>query len=211
MDIELYDTTLRDGAQQEGISLSAEDKIRITLKLDDLGVHYIEGGWPGANPKDEEFFTRARTELALKRSTMVAFGSTRRVGGDAAEDATLANLLAAETDVVCIVGKASEYHVTEALRTTIDEGVAMVVDSIRFLKESDRTVFFDAEHFFDGYRESPEFSMRVLEEAAMAGAHICTMNFEVMNQLYDHPLTDLGIEMFLEDWKKVPQEGASAT
>ena len=168
--VEIYDTTLRDGAQLEGISLTVDDKLRIAEQLDRLGVHYIEGGWPGANPKDEEFFTRARTELALERSTLVAFGSTRRVGGDAAEDATLANLLAAETDVVCIVGKASAYHVTEALRTSLDEGVAMVADSVRFLKSRGRRVFFDAEHFFDGYHDDPEFSMRVLQGAAEAGA-----------------------------------------
>ena len=168
--VEIYDTTLRDGAQLEGISLTVDDKLRIAEQLDRLGVHYIEGGWPGANPKDEEFFTRARTELALEQSTLVAFGSTRRVGGDAAEDATLANLLAAETDVVCIVGKASAYHVEEALRTSLDEGVAMVADSVRFLKSRGRRVFFDAEHFFDGYRDDPEFSMRVLQGAAEAGA-----------------------------------------
>ena len=168
--VEIYDTTLRDGAQLEGISLTVDDKLRIAEQLDRLGVHYIEGGWPGANPKDEEFFTRARTELALERSTLVAFGSTRRVGGDAAEDTTLANLLAAETDVVCIVGKASAYHVTEALRPSLDEGVAMVADSVRFLKSRGRRVFFDAEHFFDGYRDNPEFSMQVLQGAAEAGA-----------------------------------------
>jgi len=168
--VEIYDTTLRDGAQLEGISLTVADKLRIAEQLDRLGVHYIEGGWPGSNPKDEEFFARARTELNLERSRLVAFGSTRRVNGDAAEDATLANLLAAETEVVCIVGKASAYHVTEALRTSLDEGVAMVADSIRYLKSHGRTVFFDAEHFFDGYRDDPEFSLRVLHGAAEAGA-----------------------------------------
>ena len=168
--VEIYDTTLRDGAQLEGISLTVADKLRIAEQLDRLGVHYIEGGWPGSNPKDEEFFARARTELNLERSRLVAFGSTRRVNGDAAGDATLANLLAAETEVVCIVGKASAYHVTEALRTSLDEGVAMVADSIRYLKSHGRTVFFDAEHFFDGYRDDPEFSLRVLHAAAEAGA-----------------------------------------
>ena len=168
--VEIYDTTLRDGAQLEGISLTVDDKLRIAEQLDRLGVHYIEGGWPGSNPKDEEFFARARTELNLERSRLVAFGSTRRVNGDAAEDATLANLLAAETEVVCIVGKASAYHVTEALRTSLDEGVAMVADSIRYLKSRGRTVFFDAEHFFDGYRDDSEFSLRVLLAAAEAGA-----------------------------------------
>ncbi|MEE2769360.1 MAG: citramalate synthase [Actinomycetota bacterium] len=168
--VEIYDTTLRDGAQLEGISLTADDKLRIAEQLDRLGVHYIEGGWPGSNPKDDEFFDRARTELELVNSRLVAFGSTRRVKGKVDDDPTLEHLLSADTEVVCIVGKASEYHVTEALRTTHDEGVAMVADSIRFLKEHGRTVFFDAEHFFDGYRENPEFSMRVLEEAAIAGA-----------------------------------------
>ncbi|MBJ30705.1 MAG: citramalate synthase [Acidimicrobiaceae bacterium] len=167
--VEIYDTTLRDGAQLEGISLTVDDKLRIAEQLDRLGVHYIEGGWPGANPKDVEFFERARTELDLQRSKLVAFGSTRRVDGDAADDATLANLLDAGTDVVCIVGKASAYHVTEALRTSLDEGVAMVADSVRHLKEQGRTVFFDAEHFFDGYRDDPEFSLQVLQGAAEAG------------------------------------------
>ncbi len=168
--VEIYDTTLRDGAQLEGISLTVADKLRIAEQLDRLGVHYIEGGWPGSNPKDVEFFARARTELNLERSRLVAFGSTRRVNGDAAEDATLSNLLAAETEVVCIVGKASAYHVTEALRASLDEGVAMVADSIRYLKSRGRTVFFDAEHFFDGYRDDPEYSLRVLLGAAEAGA-----------------------------------------
>ncbi len=168
--VEIYDTTLRDGAQLEGISLTVDDKLRIAEQLDRLGVHYIEGGWPGANPKDVEFFQRAATELDLKHSKLVAFGSTRRVGGDVADDATLGNLLDAGTDVVCIVGKCSAYHVTEALRTGADEGVAMVADSVRFLKSHGRTVFFDAEHFFDGYADDPEFSLRVLTGAAEAGA-----------------------------------------
>ena len=168
--VEIYDTTLRDGAQLEGISLTVDDKLRIADQLDRLGVHYIEGGWPGANPKDEEFFERARKELDLTTSKLVAFGSTRRVKGRADDDPTLANLVAAGTEVVCIVGKAWDYHVTEALRTTLEEGVAMVADSVRFLKDQGLTVFFDAEHFFDGYDANPEFSLAVLEGAAMAGA-----------------------------------------
>jgi len=168
--VEIYDTTLRDGAQLEGISLTVDDKLRIAEQLDRLGVHYIEGGWPGANPKDVEFFERARTELELQHSKLVAFGSTRRVGGSVDDDATMSNLLAAGTDVVCIVGKASAYHVTEALRTSLDEGVAMVADSVCHLKAQGRTVFFDAEHFFDGYRDDPGFSLRVLQGAAEAGA-----------------------------------------
>ena len=168
--VEIYDTTLRDGAQLEGISLTVDDKLRIAEQLDRLGVHYIEGGWPGANPKDVEFFQRAATELDLEHSKLVAFGSTRRVGGDVEDDVTLGNLLDAGTDVVCIVGKCSAYHVTEALRTGKDEGVAMVADSVRFLKSHGRTVFFAAAHFFDGYAADPEFSLRVLAGAAEAGA-----------------------------------------
>ncbi len=168
--VDIYDTTLRDGAQLEGISLTVDDKLRIAEQLDRLGVHYIEGGWPGANPKDEEFFARARSELDLTTSRLVAFGSTRRVNGKVDDDPTLANLVAAGTSTVCIVGKAWDYHVAEALRTTLDEGVAMVADSVRHLKDQGLEVFFDAEHFFDGYRANPEFSLRVLEGAAMAGA-----------------------------------------
>jgi 2-isopropylmalate synthase len=168
--VDIYDTTLRDGAQLEGISLTVVDKLRIAEQLDLLGVHYIEGGWPGANPKDVEFFERARTELQLNQSKLVAFGSTRRVNGDANDDPTLANLVASGTEVVCIVGKAWDYHVTEALRTTLDEGVAMVADSVRFLKGQGLTVFFDAEHFFDGYQANPAYSMQVLTGAAEAGA-----------------------------------------
>lgn len=167
--VEIFDTTLRDGSQLEGISLSVEDKLRIAEQLDYLGVHYIEGGWPGANPKDEEFFRRARTDLHLQTSTLVAFGSTRRVKGKVDDDATLRNLIDAGTSTVCIVGKAWDYHVTEALRTTLDEGVAMVAESVAFLKAAGRRVFYDAEHFFDGYRNNPEFSLRVLEGAAAAG------------------------------------------
>ena len=168
--VEIYDTTLRDGSQLEGISLTVEDKLKIARQLDLLGVTYIEGGWPGANPKDEEFFARARNELDLSTSKMVAFGSTRRAKGKTDSDPTLANLLNAGTDTVCIVGKTWDYHVEGALQTTLDEGIAMVADSIEFLKSEGREVFFDAEHFFDGYRRNPEFSLAVLEAAAVAGA-----------------------------------------
>ena len=168
--VDIYDTTLRDGSQLEGISLTVDDKLKIAVQLDRLGVAYIEGGWPGANPKDIEFFDRARSELELVNSTMVAFGSTRRAKGKVDVDPTLNNLLEAGTSTVCIVGKSWDYHVTEALRTTLDEGVAMVADSIAYLKGEGREVFFDAEHFFDGYRRNPEFSLAVLEAAAVAGA-----------------------------------------
>jgi 2-isopropylmalate synthase len=167
--VEIYDTTLRDGSQLEGISLTVDDKLRIAEQLDLLGVHYIEGGWPGANPKDDEFFQRYHGELSLETATMVAFGSTRRPQGKVDEDPTLANLVKAKTSAVCIVGKCWDYHVTEALQTTLDEGVAMVRDSVAFLRGSGLDVLFDAEHFFDGYKRNPEFSLRVLEAAVEAG------------------------------------------
>jgi 2-isopropylmalate synthase len=168
--VEIFDTTLRDGAQLEGISLSVDDKLRIAEQLDYLGVTWIEGGWPGANPKDVEFFQRAQSELKLKTSTLVAFGSTRRAAGKVDSDATLKNLVEAGTQAVCIVAKCWDYHVFEALQTTLDEGVAMVRDSVEFLRRNDLRVMVDAEHFFDGYKANPEFSMRVLEAAAEAGA-----------------------------------------
>ena len=177
--VDIYDTTLRDGSQLEGISLTVDDKLRIAEQLDRLGVAFIEGGWPGANPKDDEFFERAKTELDLSTSTFVAFGSTRRAKGKVDSDPTLSNLVAAGTEVVCIVGKCWDYHVTEALKTTLDEGVAMVADSVEYLVAQGKRVFFDAEHFFDGFKRNPEFSLRVVEAAAMAGAEavvLCDTN-----------------------------------
>jgi 2-isopropylmalate synthase len=167
--VEIYDTTLRDGSQLEGISLTVDDKLRIAEQLDLLGVHYIEGGWPGANPKDDEFFQRVHGELSLQTSTLVAFGSTRRPLGKVDEDPTLANLVKAKTSAVCIVGKCWDYHVTDALQTTLEEGVAMVRDSVEFLRGAGLDVLFDAEHFFDGFKRNPEYSLRVLEAAAEAG------------------------------------------
>ncbi|HEY4377709.1 MAG TPA: citramalate synthase, partial [Acidimicrobiales bacterium] len=177
--VEIYDTTLRDGAQLEGVSLTVDDKLRIADELDELGVHFIEGGWPGANPKDIEFFERAARELRFERSTLVAFGSTRRPKGKVDDDATLRNLLAAGTSAVCIVGKSWDHHVTDALRTTLDEGEAMVADSVRFLAQAGVRVLFDAEHFFDGWKHNPEFSLRVLEAAVEEGAEtlvLCDTN-----------------------------------
>jgi 2-isopropylmalate synthase len=177
--LEIYDTTLRDGSQQEGISLTVSDKLRIARLLDDLGVGYIEGGWPGALPKDDEFFKRARTEIDFKNATLSAFGSTRRPRVTVNEDPQLDALLAAETEVICIVGKAWDYHVREALRTDLDEGVAMVAESIEYLKRHDRRVFFDAEHFFDGYTGDPGFAVAVLRAAHEAGAErlvLCDTN-----------------------------------
>ena len=168
--VEVFDTTLRDGLQVEGVSASVEDKLRIAEQLDHLGVHYIEGGWPGANPKDIEFFRRAGSELQLTTSTLVAFGSTRRPRGRVDDDATLRNLVEADTSAVCIVAKSSEYQVVEALRSTLDEGAAMIADSVEFLRGAGRMVLVDLEHFFDGYRENPEFSLRAIEAAVVNGA-----------------------------------------
>ncbi|HJP15427.1 MAG TPA: citramalate synthase [Acidimicrobiales bacterium] len=204
--VEIYDTTLRDGAQLEGISLTVDDKLRIAEQLDNLGVHYIEGGWPGANPKDVEFFERAQQELSLKQSQLVAFGSTRKVNGKAESDPTLANLVSAGTSTVCIVGKSWDYHVTEALRTSLDEGVAMVTDSIKFLKSQGLEVFFDAEHFFDGYKANSEFALRVLEGAAEAGADclvLCDTNGgslpyhieETVSEVVSHVGTSIGVHL----------------
>jgi len=168
--VEIFDTTLRDGAQFEGISLSVEDKLRIAEELDWLGVHWIEGGYPQANPKDAEFFARAPGELSLSTAGLVAFGSTRRPAGRVDDDPTLTALLEAGTATVCIVGKSWDYHVTEALRTTLAEGRAMVADSVTHLVAAGRRVFFDAEHFFDGWKANPGFALAVLEAAATSGA-----------------------------------------
>jgi 2-isopropylmalate synthase len=167
MTVELYDTTLRDGAQMEGISLSVEDKLRIARKLDELGVHFIEGGWPGANPKDVEFFQRA-PDLHL-RAKLVAFGSTRRAGGDAASDPTLNGLVQAGTEVVTIVGKASDVQVQRVLETSPEENLAMLADSVRFLKSKGKVVFLDAEHFFDGFASDQDYALACLRSAAKAG------------------------------------------
>ena len=177
--VEIYDTTLRDGSQLEGISLTVEDKLRIARELDRLGVHYIEGGWPGANPKDDEFFARAADELRLDTARLAVFGSTRRVNGRCEDDTVLANLLAASAQTVCIVGKCWDYHVTGALRTSLDEGIAMAAESVVYLVAAGRRVFFDAEHAFDGYKHNPDYSLAVLAAVAEAGAErlvLCDTN-----------------------------------
>jgi 2-isopropylmalate synthase len=201
--VELYDTTLRDGAQQEGISLSVEDKIKVTLKLDEIGIHYIEGGWPGANPKDNEFFQKAQ-ELRLSHAKLVAFGSTRRAKGKTQEDPVLLSLLQAGTPVITLVGKSWDLHVTKVLETTLEENLEMIADSIRFLKSEGRKVFFDAEHFFDGYKANPEYALRTLTVAESAGADcviLCDTNggtlpqqvSEVIPMITRHLSTALGI------------------
>ena len=168
-DVRLYDTTLRDGLGMEGLSLSVEDKIAIARRLDEIGVDYVEGGYPGSNPKDAEFFARMR-EAPLRRARLAAFGSTRRPGGDAADDPALDALLDAATPVVTLVGKASARQVREVLETTEEENLAMIADSVRRLAAQGREVVFDAEHFFDGFAEDPRYALAALRAAAGAGA-----------------------------------------
>ena len=178
--LDLYDTTLRDGTQREGVTLSVEDKLRVARRMDELGVAYIEGGWPGANPKDTEFFARAAAgELALNNAALVAFGMTRGPGRDAQDDKLLRGAAEAGTDVVCLVGKSWGYHVDEALGVPRAENLAMVADSIRHLTSLGKRVFFDAEHFFDGLARDAAYAREVVFAAAEAGAEcvvLCDTN-----------------------------------
>jgi 2-isopropylmalate synthase len=174
----LYDTTLRDGAQREGLSLSLEDKLRIARQLDQLGVPFIEGGWPGANPKDVQFFWQLKEE-PLTQAEVVAFCSTRRPGISAAEDPLLAAILAAGTRWVTIFGKSWDLHVTEGLKTTLDENLAMIQDTIAYLRSQGRRVIYDAEHWFDGYKYHPEYALKTLAVAIASGAEwvaLCDTN-----------------------------------
>ena len=173
-DILLYDTTLRDGLGMEGLSLSLEDRLVIVQKLDELGVHYIEGGYPGSNPKDAEFFARAR-DLKLSHARLVAFGSTRRAGGDTATDPALRAVLDAGTPAVTLVGKSSATQVREVLNTTEEENLAMIEDSVRLLADAGREVVFDAEHFFDGYADDPAYALATLRAAERGGASTVTL------------------------------------
>lgn len=176
--IEIFDTTLRDGGQGEGLAYSVEDKIKIALALDELGVAFIEGGWPGANPKDVEFFDRAKS-IKLKHALFAAFGSTRRANGIAADDAVVQGLLAAETPIVTIFGKSWDFHVDVALKTTLDENLRMIADTVSHLKAQGRRVFYDAEHFFDGFKANSEYALDTLNSAVKAGAEtiiLCDTN-----------------------------------
>ena len=167
--IELFDTTLRDGTQSEDVTLSAQDKLRIARRLDDFGIHLIEGGWPGSNPKDQEFFERAR-EVDWKQARLCAFGSTRRASLVPEEDANLQALLAADTPVVCIFGKSWTLHAEVALGITLQENLELISSSVAFLKDQGKEVIYDAEHFFDGYAADPTYALRTLHAAADAGA-----------------------------------------
>jgi 2-isopropylmalate synthase len=170
----LYDTTLRDGTQGEGISLSVDDKLTVAQLLDGLGVSYVEGGWPGSNPKDEEFFHRARG-LQWKNAKLSAFGSTRRRDKSAHQDPFLEALLRVKTPVVCIFGKSWDFQVIHALRATLEENVKMISDSIRFLKSKKKEVIYDAEHFFDGFFANPTYALSTLKAALDAGADNLTL------------------------------------
>ena len=202
--IQVYDTTLRDGAQFEGISFSVRDKMLIAGKLDELGVDYIEGGWPGANPKENEFFVAAAKSLKLKKSKLVAFGSTRRVKAKASSDIILKGLLNAETKYVTIFGKSWDLHVKAVLKTSLKENLNMISDSVSFLKKKGRHVMFDAEHFFDGYEENPGYAIDSLRVAFEAGAEtivLCDTNggcvtsrvFEIVEEVREHLNAPLGI------------------
>ncbi len=171
----VYDTTLRDGAQQEGLNLSVADKLNIARQLDGLGVGYIEGGWPGANPKDTEFFRRAVAELDLRHAKLAAFGATRRPGGKAADDPLVAALRESGAGVVTLVAKSHDRHVDLALRTTLEENLAMIRDTVSHLRAEGQEVFLDAEHFFDGYRDNRDYALEVLRTAYDAGAAVIAL------------------------------------
>ncbi|HET8655292.1 MAG TPA: citramalate synthase [Longimicrobiaceae bacterium] len=172
--VRLYDTTLRDGTQREGLSVSVDDKLRLARELDGLGVHYVEGGWPGSNPKDAEFFERARS-LDLAHAKLAAFGSTRRAGSRCEDDANVQALVAARTPVVTLVGKASALHVERVLETTREENLRMIGESVAFFEQLGKEVVFDAEHFFDGWKLDAEYALAVVRAAAEAGADCVTL------------------------------------
>jgi 2-isopropylmalate synthase len=204
--VQIYDTTLRDGAQFEGISFTVKDKIRIAQELDGLGVDFIEGGWPGSNPKDDEFFSVALKDLKLKRSKLVAFGSTRRANVKASQDAILKKLLKADTEYITIFGKSWDLHVKDVFKTSLKENLDMIEDSVSFLRKKGRRIFFDAEHFFDGYNENPQYAIESLKAAASGGAEVlvlCDTNggsltsriFEIVEEVKDSVGVPLGIHV----------------
>ncbi len=167
----IYDSTLRDGAQAQGVSFTVEDKLKIVQRLDDLGIGYIEAGNPGSNPKDLAFFERV-SALKLKHAKIIAFGSTRKVGIKASEDRNLQSLLSAKTVAVAIFGKSWDYQVTDILRTTLEENLSMIGDTVAYLTSQGKEVVFDAEHFFDGYKANTDYALKTLQAAADAGASV---------------------------------------
>ncbi|HEV8642302.1 MAG TPA: citramalate synthase [Methylomirabilota bacterium] len=201
--IKIYDTTLRDGTQGEGVSFSMEDKVRLATRFDAFGIHYIEGGWPGSNPKDLRFFRRMQ-DVALKHAKLAAFSMTRRAGASAESDANMQALIAAGAPVATIVGKSWDFHVTDALETTLPENLAMIADTIAFLRARVEEVIYDAEHFFDGFRANRDYALATLRAAADAGAHwivLCDTNggtlpvelVETIREVKRHIRTPLGI------------------
>ena len=198
--IEIYDTTLRDGTQQSGINLSLEEKILITKKLDELGVDFIEGGFAGSNPKDEEYFKRIKN-LELKHSKIVSFGQTRKPNSNVKEDPFIKALLSAETDFVTIVGKASAYQTEKIIKTSLEENINMIADSIEYLRSKNKEVFFDAEHFFDGYKENPDYSLLSIKTAINAGAKriiLCDTNGGTLpSEIYE--ITKVVLNEFKQD------------
>jgi 2-isopropylmalate synthase len=199
----LYDTTLRDGTQREDISLSVDDKLIIARRLADFGFHYIEGGWPGSNPKDAEFFARA-AKLDLGPAKLAAFGRTRQKLKQCEQDDNLQALLDAATPVVTMVGKSSDYHVKLVLSTTLEENLAMIRDSVAYMKFNGREVVFDAEHFFDGFLANRDYALATLQAAAKAGADwlvLCETNGgklpweveEIVREVGRHIRTPLGV------------------
>ena len=201
--IELYDTTLRDGAQSEGISFSVSDKLKIAEKLDELGIHFIEGGWPGTNPKDMEFFKRVKA-LKFKRSKIVAFGSTRHANSKAGTDKVMKGLLSANTRYVTIFGKSWDLHVRDVFKVDLEENLLMIEDSVAFLRSKGKVVFYDAEHFFDGYKANKEYALKTLKSAERAGAEriiLCDTNggtvtsqvFEIIEEVKKVVNAPLGI------------------
>ncbi|MBM3456929.1 MAG: citramalate synthase, partial [Armatimonadetes bacterium] len=177
--IEVYDTTLRDGSQGEGVSFSVSDKLRLARRLDEFGFHYVEGGWPGSNPKDIQFFDRARTELRLTHARLCAFGSTRRRGIPAAADPLILQLADSGAPVVTLFGKSWKLHVHEVLGVSEEENLDMIADTVGFLTSRGLEVIYDAEHFFDGYLTDSEYALETLAAAESAGAHrlvLCDTN-----------------------------------
>src|SRR5947208_7114446 len=169
--IAIYDTTLRDGSQGEGVNFSLQDKLRITQKLDDLGIDFIEGGYPLSNPKDFEYFQEVK-KLDLRHARVAAFGMTRRKNARAEDDTCLKALLDSEAPIITIVGKTWDMHVREVLGTTLEENLRMIADSVSYCVEQGRQVFYDAEHFFDGFRHNAEYTLRTLKAAEDAGAKV---------------------------------------
>lgn len=223
--IDIFDSTLRDGAQAEGISFSVEDKIKIVRALDSLGIRYIEAGNPGSNPKDLEFFEEVK-KMDLKNSEIVAFGSTRRCGTIVQEDKNINSLIEAEAKTIAIFGKSWDFHVTDIIHTTLQENLKMIEDTIRYLSSLERKVIFDAEHFFDGYKSNPEYAMKTLKAAYEAGAiclTLCDTNggcfpseiSEITRKVIDSFKIDIGIhchndcEMAVANSISAVEEGAS--